>query len=121
MFFTDVRVPVTALLGPLNEGWRVTMTTLGFERSGVISSAARLERQVNLLISQTSIDDPLLRDEMTRRWMEARLTGLLGARSLGALREGETPGPAQAIIKLSWSLAVSAWARPCWISAARPG
>jgi alkylation response protein AidB-like acyl-CoA dehydrogenase len=107
VFFTDVRVPVTALLGPLNEGWRVTTTTLGFERSGVISSAARLERQVNLLISQTSIDDPLLRDEMTRRWMEARLTGLLGARSLGALREGETPGPAQAIIKLSWSLAVS--------------
>jgi alkylation response protein AidB-like acyl-CoA dehydrogenase len=107
VFFTDVRVPVTALLGPLNDGWRVTTTTLGFERSGVISSAARLEREVNLLVAQTSIDDPLQRDEMTRRWMEARLVGLLGARSLGALREGETPGPAQAIIKLSWSLAVS--------------
>ena len=107
VFFTDVRVPVTALLGPLNDGWRVTTTTLGFERSGVISIAARLEREVNLLVARMSVDDPLLRDEMTRRWMEARLTGLLGARSLGALREGETPGPAQAIIKLSWSLALS--------------
>lgn len=107
VFFTDVRVPGTALLGPHNEGWRVTMTTLGFERSGVISIAARLEREVSLLVAQTSITDPLLRDEMTRRWMQARLAGLLGARSLGALREGETPGPAQAIIKLAWSLALS--------------
>jgi alkylation response protein AidB-like acyl-CoA dehydrogenase len=39
--------------------------------------------------------------------MEARLAGLLGARSLGALHEGETPGPAQAVIKLAWSLALA--------------
>src|SRR5260370_42568273 len=58
-------------------------------------------------MSQTCIDGPLLRSERTWRWMEAWLTGRFCAPSLGALREGETPGPAQAIIKLSWSLAVS--------------
>ena len=32
----------SALLGPLHEGWRVTMATLGFERAGVISIAGKL-------------------------------------------------------------------------------
>ena len=32
LFFTDVRVPASALLGPVNEGWRVATTTLSHER-----------------------------------------------------------------------------------------
>jgi len=32
LFFTDVRVPGSALLGPLHGGWRVAMTTLSHER-----------------------------------------------------------------------------------------
>jgi alkylation response protein AidB-like acyl-CoA dehydrogenase len=46
VFFDDVRVPATALLGPENGGWRVATTTLGHERAG----AARLytETQVQL-------------------------------------------------------------------------
>ena len=35
IFFSDVRVPTTSLLGPLNEGWKVAMTTLSYERAGV--------------------------------------------------------------------------------------
>lgn len=46
VFFDDVRVPVEAMLGPLNKGWQVATTTLGYERAG----AARLyaEMQVRL-------------------------------------------------------------------------
>ena len=33
-FFDNVEVPRTNLLGPLNEGWRVAMTTLASERGG---------------------------------------------------------------------------------------
>ena len=35
LFFTDARVPRSAMLGPLNAGWSVAMTTLSFERAGV--------------------------------------------------------------------------------------
>ena len=35
IFFTDVRVPVDRTLGPVNEGWRVAMTTLAYERGTV--------------------------------------------------------------------------------------
>lgn len=33
IFFDHVRVPFSNLLGPLNEGWRVAMATLSFERA----------------------------------------------------------------------------------------
>lgn len=48
VFFTDASVPVEALLGPENEGWRVAMEVLGDERgsfgeSGVITLDQRLD------------------------------------------------------------------------------
>src|SRR6478609_2874211 len=32
VFFDNVQVPKQNLVGPQNEGWKVAMTTLGFER-----------------------------------------------------------------------------------------
>jgi alkylation response protein AidB-like acyl-CoA dehydrogenase len=34
IYFDDVRVPASSRLGPENEGWRVAMQALGFERAG---------------------------------------------------------------------------------------
>ncbi|MEJ7582603.1 MAG: hypothetical protein WKF43_00685 [Acidimicrobiales bacterium] len=34
LFFTDARVPVSAILGQLNDGWNVATTTLSNERAG---------------------------------------------------------------------------------------
>ena len=107
VFFTDVRVPRSALLGPLDDGWRVTMTTLGYERSGVISMAARLQREVEQLVAGLRVQDPLLRDEVVRRWIDARLTGLLGARALAGMGEGGRPGAEQSVIKFAWSRATA--------------
>ena len=107
IFFTDVFVPDAALLGPLHEGWRVTMTTLGYERSGVVAMAVRLQREVEVLIAGVTVTDPHLRDQLLRRYIEARVTGLMGARALAALSEGQEPGAAQSVIKFAWSLAVA--------------
>ncbi|MFZ2176819.1 MAG: acyl-CoA dehydrogenase family protein [Rhodococcus sp. (in: high G+C Gram-positive bacteria)] len=50
IYFTDVRVPCSSLLGPLNEGWKVTMTTLEHERTSLLSYASQLQREVDRLI-----------------------------------------------------------------------
>lgn len=106
LFFTDVRVPESALLGPLHEGWRVTMTTLGHERAGVVEIAAALEREVRVAVAgfPDGVADPVLRQELARRYVEARTVGLLGREVLRSLSAGEQPGPAQSVIKLGWSL-----------------
>ena len=106
LFFTDVHVPADSLLGPLNEGWRVTMTTLGHERAGVVELANSLQRDVKKAVAgfPDGVADPVLRQELARRYVEARTVGLLGRDVLRALSAGEQPGPAQSVIKLGWSL-----------------
>ena len=109
VFFEDVRVPVTNLLGPENDGWRVTMTTLSHERAGVITMSAILESDVRRLIDDHSRDgdrplSPALRDEVVQRYIEARVLGVMGQNSLALAEAGGRPGPEQSVIKLSWSL-----------------
>jgi alkylation response protein AidB-like acyl-CoA dehydrogenase len=110
LFFDDVRVPRDALLGPLHEGWKVTMTTLGFERAGVIMMAGRLEHTVHDVVAELAGRelDAGVRLELTDRLVDARLLGLLGQRALGRIAEGGAPGAEHSVIKLAWSTALQA-------------
>jgi alkylation response protein AidB-like acyl-CoA dehydrogenase len=51
VFFTDVRVPVDALLGPLNSGWLVATTTLSHQRAGAARLYAQMELQLADLVA----------------------------------------------------------------------
>ncbi len=53
LFFTDVRVPSTSLLGPLNAGWKVAMTTLSYERAGVAKLHLSLSARFADLVEET--------------------------------------------------------------------
>jgi len=107
VFFDDVRVPRSALLGPLHEGWAVTMTTLSFERVGVIMMASRLEQTILDVVAELTGRelDPAIRLDLADRFAEARLLGLLGQRALGRIAEGGAPGAEHSVIKHAWSLA----------------
>jgi alkylation response protein AidB-like acyl-CoA dehydrogenase len=105
VFFTDVRVPVTNLVGPLHGGWGVATSTLGHERAGVAALAGRLEEEVREIIAahQAPALDPLLADELIERFVECRVGGFLGDEMLTRLAAGDPPGPEQSVIKLMWS------------------
>jgi alkylation response protein AidB-like acyl-CoA dehydrogenase len=68
VFLTDVHVPAEALLGPLNSGWSVTISTLMSERSGITgrpSIGAGRAADLTALARRTgALDDPLLRDRL---------------------------------------------------------
>jgi alkylation response protein AidB-like acyl-CoA dehydrogenase len=109
MSFRDVRIPRTNLLGPLHEGWRVTTTTLSHERSGVAMFATRLEQEVidyltALAGTPRSYALPdVARHEVVQRYIEARIVGAMGRKTLSTVIAGGQPGPEQQVIKLAWS------------------
>ena len=113
IFFTDVRVPVTSALGPVNEGWRVAMTTLAYERGGVtklhLGTRAKVQRliatakQTPLGDGRHASDDPVLRQALARVYMEGELLKLIAERALSAELHGRGMGPEGSIAKLLWS------------------
>jgi alkylation response protein AidB-like acyl-CoA dehydrogenase len=114
IFFTDVRVPTSSLLGPENDGWRVAMTTLTHERGGVAGLHLGLRKKIRTLLDlarSTTIDgraaskDPVLRQHLAAVYIEGELLKLLSDRALSAAVHGRTPGPESSLAKLTWSQA----------------
>ncbi len=107
VFFTDVRVPVSNVIGDVNAGWSVAMTTLGFERDAPSKAAARYARDVRELVAIARArglsQDPIVRDRIAALYCEAESYRLHALRTLTRLARGESIGPEASITKLLWS------------------
>jgi alkylation response protein AidB-like acyl-CoA dehydrogenase len=104
VFFTDVRVPVRNLLGPQNEGWRVSMTTLGHERAASASLTRRLMIETAGWVAD-SREAPLSavdQDALIRSYVDVAVVGALGEEVIAEPAGGQ-PGAAQSVIKLVYS------------------
>jgi alkylation response protein AidB-like acyl-CoA dehydrogenase len=69
VFFEDVRIPATNLVGDENRGWYVGAALLDFERSGIGSAAAArrgLDELVEYCREARGDDKPLMADQMVR-------------------------------------------------------
>lgn len=108
VFFTDVRVPVSARLGAEGEGWKVVMGALANERSG-ISESTGMERHLDKLkdLARNSLKGgkPALEDAEVRRKIarfETRISAmrLNGLRNLSKQIKGARPGSETSINKL---------------------
>jgi alkylation response protein AidB-like acyl-CoA dehydrogenase len=110
VFFTDVEVPKTQLLGPINQGWKVSTTTLMYERHA--SGARNPIGQVRDLIAVarrlpvdggTSWDDPRIRQRLSQLYIDCEAMKYTRFRALTRQIRGEAPGPEGSILKLSGS------------------
>lgn len=106
LFFEDVFVTAGALLGPLHEGWRVTMTTLGFERAGVISIAGKLVDDVMKMAHSDAVAgaSPSLRHRVLDVYAGARILQWMGERALANINDPVAAGTASSLIKQAFSL-----------------
>src|SRR5436305_3531092 len=109
IFFTDVRVPRSALLGPENEGWRVAMITLTHERGGVASLHLGVRKKIADLIEvarsterrgHLAVADPVLRQGLARLYLEGECLKLLSDRAVSGLLHGREAGPETSLAKL---------------------
>ena len=103
VFLTEVVVPDSARLGEVNEGWRVALTTLGFERaarSGGTGGADMFGRLLDLARHLGRADDPLVRQRLASVYVHGRLRSLNRRRAAARLRAGGVPGPEGSISKL---------------------
>ena len=108
IFFKDVKVPKSQILGEAGEGWAVAMTTLLHER-GTLGMALATRAQITAaeLAEHTRKlgrgSDPLVRQEVAQHTIEARALQLNGYRALTAMKRNGIPGPEGSILKLMWS------------------
>ena len=111
VFFTDVRMPETARLGGVGEGWRVALTTLMNERvaiggnvsargTGPIAEAVRLWRE--RWQDDRSPHALVLRDRLVQRWVAQEVARLTNLRAVHNRRAG-TPGPEGSVAKLAYA------------------
>jgi alkylation response protein AidB-like acyl-CoA dehydrogenase len=102
VFLTDARVPDALRLGPVGGGWRIAVTTLGFERSGSRDDGGlgTVLRLMSLARTRGKQEDPLVRQLLARSYTHQFLSSVTSRRARAQLRAGETPGPEGSIGKL---------------------
>src|SRR5215468_7952236 len=113
IFFRDVRVPAESVLGKVNDGWNVAVSTLMHERGAY---GARLiltfKRNINRLIElsrtiqrngQTAAQDPILRQKLAQCFAEVEIMRLNQLRAFSRITATGAPGPEGSIQKLFWS------------------
>lgn len=110
VFFTDVRIPDSMRLGDVGLGWKVALTTLGFERdhsdSGSSSGGRAGGSWTQVLATAQAMDmtaDPVLRQRLMTLFTHTRLEGFVNRRAADLRRAGAPPGPEGSLGKLLWT------------------
>jgi alkylation response protein AidB-like acyl-CoA dehydrogenase len=104
VFFDDVFVPDSGVLGAVNGGWRVAMATTGSERGLTLRSPGRFMASADRLISlYHERPDPALRDRVVQSWIDAQAYQLFTLQQVTAIADGRQPGAASSLNKLFWS------------------
>ena len=112
VFFDNVRVHESQVLGEVNNGWAVGLTTLMYERlalgfglqvrlrialESLIDMARRVEKT-----GRAVTKDPVLRQKLAQLWIDTEALKYTGARAVTRLLKGELPGPEASTGKMSW-------------------
>jgi alkylation response protein AidB-like acyl-CoA dehydrogenase len=112
VFFDNVRVHERQVLGGVNNGWGVGLTTLMYERlalgfglqvrlrialESMLDMARRMEKHGRAITK-----DPVMRQKLAALWIDTEALKYTGARAVTKLLRGELPGPEASTGKMGW-------------------
>jgi len=112
VFFDNVRVHERQVLGEVDNGWAVGLTTLMYERlalgfglqvrlrialESLIDMARRVEKTGRAVTT-----DPVMRQKLAQLWIDTEALKYTGARAITRLLKGELPGPEASAGKMGW-------------------
>jgi alkylation response protein AidB-like acyl-CoA dehydrogenase len=113
VFFEDVRVPRTNVIGAVNGGWDIAITCLMHERQTLtfnrqlqssIALAEMLETARTLRSNGEPVTaSPILRQKLAAAYIDSHAMRYTAYRNLTRALRGEIPGPEGSIEKLFWS------------------
>jgi len=113
IFFRDVRVPVENVLGKVNDGWNVAVSTLMHERGAygarlVLTFKSNINRLIELSRTvlrngRPAAQDPIIRQELAQCFAEVEIMRVNQLRAFSRISASGVPGPEGSIQKLFWS------------------
>jgi alkylation response protein AidB-like acyl-CoA dehydrogenase len=112
VFFDNVRVHESQVLGGVNNGWAVGLTTLMYERLALgFGLQVRLRIALDALVDlarkmdkqgRSVATDPVMRQKIAQLWIDTECLKFTGARAITKLLKGEMPGPEASTGKMGW-------------------
>ncbi len=113
VFFENVRAPASQVLGQVNDGWNVGISTLMHERNTLGASLhVTFKRQYDRLVElahtmqrngRPAAADPVLRQKLAQSFVEIETFRLTQMRAISRVSAGGVPGPEGSILKILWS------------------
>jgi alkylation response protein AidB-like acyl-CoA dehydrogenase len=116
VFYDEVRLPLANVVGEIDDGWRVAMSTLSFERgTAFMADIVELSRTVSELVEVaretprwdgrgSAYDDDHVRVELGRLRAEVQALRALNYATVSRVRREGRPGPEASIVRLYYGL-----------------
>lgn len=101
IFFSDVRVPKSNVIGRIDDGWTVAKYLLEFERGGG-ASAPGLQVMAEAIAQDAGLllDDPAFAAKLADVQIRTDVLEILEHRVLATVAEGGNPGAASSMLKI---------------------
>jgi alkylation response protein AidB-like acyl-CoA dehydrogenase len=108
LFIEEARIPAENVVGGVDNGWRVAITTLMHERAGLafalqVGVQIALGELVEELRASGAARDPVVRQRLAQLHIEAQVLRLLAYRGLTTAQRNGEPGPEGSLGKWLWA------------------
>ncbi len=107
VFLGEVFVPDDGVVGAVDDGWRVSSSTLTHERGTnprqLVIHAQHLDELLRLAAAEGGFDDVRTAQRLAEAFVEVKVFQLHNWRSLSRLEAGQPVGPEGSALKLYWS------------------